>query len=374
MSLWPDTVVLDGATVPLAAVLSDLTIHHGREDISDEPTATTLQLTLAPVGRSTVLLFDVGQTLTVTARDGAAAPVPRFTGRITDARLDVDALTVIAAGEVSRLHHYVIGETDWPAETWSARVTRAFTEAGIAALLELHADPGFDPQLAARTTETAGPTTLGDYLAFLAGMVGALVADRMDGRVLVQAVGSRTLDAATPLDPDDVEYAPAWTTGLPRGNIVTVRYTGDQSESVTVTDSTSVGLYGERPETIDTAFVNSADATRRANTRLARGAYAHWNIPSAPTVRGLTLAIGAPVVLDDMPPASPYQPWTPIVEGWTDTITGDQWTMTLALSDPLESGLTLPWSSVPTTAGYHWNTIDPATDWTEALTLDDLEV
>ena len=46
--------------------------------------------------------------------------------------------------------------------------------------------------------------------------------------------------------------------------------------------------------------------------------------------------------------------------------------MTLALSDPLYSGVTVPWAAVPATAEYHWNTIDPATDWTEALTLEDL--
>lgn len=60
------------------------------------------------------------------------------------------------------------------------------------------------------------------------------------------------------------------------------------------------------------------------------------------------------------------------MEGWTDEIAGDTWTMTLALSDPLLSGVTLPWSAVPTTADYHWNSIDVATDWTEALTLEDL--
>lgn len=373
MALWPVAVTLAGVTVPLDDVLAALTIHHGREDISDEPTATTCQLALEDVTAAQVAAFEVGQTLTLTVADGAGPPAPRFTGTVTDATLDVDELTIIAVGEVGRLRLYEIGLTDWPAETWSDRVTRAFTEAGLAARLELEPDPGFNPLLAGRVFETAGATTLGDYLTFLAGMVGALVSDRPDGNIYVQAVGARTLEDATPLDPADVAYAPSWTAELPRGNIVTVRYQADQGESVTVTDSASIGLYGERPETIDTAFVNAQDATLRAEQRLARGAYSHWNIPAAPVLRGLELEIGAPVELTQMPGASPYDPWTPVLEGWTDEIDGAEWRMTLALSDPLLSGVTLPWASVPATAAYLWSTVDPATDWTEALTLDDLE-
>lgn len=372
--LWPDKITLAGVAVPLADVLADLTIHHGRESLEDAPTATTLQVTIDPATPAAVAAFEVGQTLELTVRDGAGPSVPRFTGYVTDGTLDVDRLTIIGVGEVSRLRRYVIGKVDWPAETWSARVTRAFTEAGLAAKLELVADPGFNPQLAARVFATADATTLGDYLEFLAPMIGALVSDRPDGKILVQAVGARTLDAATPLDPADVAYAPVWIAELPRGNIVTVRYQADQGESVTVTDAASVGLYGDRPETIDTSFVSAGDATKRANTRLGRAAFSHWNVPRAPVLRGLTLAVGAPVLLDSLPATAPSSPWTPVLEGWTDEIVGADWTMTLALSDPLLSGLTIPWRDVPATAGYHWNTIDTATDWTEALTLDDLEL
>ena len=196
MSLWPHTVELEGVSIPLAGILADLIIHHGRTDISDDPTATTCQITLLDVEKELVQAFEVGQTLAVTAKDGAAPAIPRFTGRVTDARLDVDDLTIIATGEVSRLKNYVIGSTDWPVETWSARVTRCFTEADLDDRLELVPDPLFNPQLAARDVDTAGATTLGDYLAFLAPMVGALVSDRMNGDILVQAVGARTLDDA----------------------------------------------------------------------------------------------------------------------------------------------------------------------------------
>lgn len=380
MTLWPYSVELADVTVPLAGVLADVTIHHGRDDIAAEPTATTCQLTFRDVSSAFVGDFDVGQKLELYVRDGAGPIVPRFTGAITDARLDDDELTVIAAGRLATFHRYPVGDVDWPEETWSARVTRVFTEAGIASLLELHVDPLFDPVLAARTAATAGPTTLGDYLAFIAPTVGALVADRMNGGVLVQAIGSRSLADAVELDPADVAYVPAWTEELPLSNIVTVRYQADQGASVTVSDAASIALYGERAATIDTPIRDASAASYRASQALGRTAFPHWNMLAAPILRGLDLELGAPVVVSSLPATAPYDPWTPIVEGWSETIVaGDvdapgTWTMELALSDPLLSGVALPWIAVPVELAYRWDTIDPATDWTEALTLDALEV
>lgn len=382
MTLWPDSVELGGTSIPLAGVLADVVIHHGRTELTDEPTATTCQLTLHEVTSAFVQEFDIGQSLvlTVDELEAPGTPTPRFTGNVTDAHLEGSELTVIAVGKVATFRNYPIGAVNWPEETWSARVTRAFTEAGLASELELHPDPNFNPVLAARDAATAGETTLADYLAFLAPMVGALIADRLSGGVLVQAIGSRRLEDATELEPADVLYSPAWSEELPGANIVTVRYQADQGASVEAQDASSIARYGERTTTIDTSFKLAADASYRASQYLSRNAFSHWEMRSAPILRGLELALGAPVIISGLPASAPYDPWTPIVEGWTDTISaGDPdrpstWLMELALTDPLLSGVALPWQAVPLTPVYHWNTVDPATDWTEALTLESLEL
>lgn len=370
--LWPSEVKVDTTVIPLAGVLAAVSIHHGRADAQDDPTTSSCQLQLLDVSRPFVEAFRVGVPLTLSVKDGAAAQVPRFSGWITDAALEDDLLTVIATGLVAKLGRYPIGSADYPVETWTARLTRVFTEAGLASSLVLQAGP-FNPPLAARTAATAGPTTLADYLNFLAPMVGAAVCDRPDGKVLVQTMDARTLASLTPIAPADVAFAPSWKEELPAGNHVTVRYTGDQSQSVTAQDASSIAIYGRRAVTIDTAFTTQADAQTRADLRVSRTAYSHWTIPAANVLRGLDLAIGAPLELTELPPASPFLVWTPVLEGWTDTIEGDAWTMALALSDPLASGLALPWNGVPVTPVYHWNTIDPAVAWSQALTLDALE-
>ncbi len=362
--------MLDGATIPLADVAADVTLHHGRSDVSDDPTASTCQITIYDVDKAFVKGIDVGSSLVLNVQDPPAAAVSRFQGTVTDATLDDDDLTLIAAARLATLDRYPIGLADWPEETWTARVTRVFSEAGLSSYLVLQADPLFNPVLVGRTAATAGPTTVADYLAFLAPMVGAAVADRTDGKILVQALGARTLAGAYQLDPADVAYSPPWLQVLPGANVVTVRYTGDQSQSVTARDDASVAIYRERPQTIDTTFKDAGDATTRASLRLSRGAFPHWNIRDTPVLRGLMLNIGQPVELSGMPPASPFDPWSPILEGWTDAIAGGDWTMTLALSDPLQSGLLLPWNVLP--VDWAWNEINPVTAWKDALTLDSL--
>jgi len=370
MSLTITKILLGGTNVLLNTVLADCTIHHGRADTYEDASASTAQITLLNVTRAQSRAFQIGASLEIDATPSGGSEAPRFIGRVTDGGLADDQLTVMAVGRLSTLSQYTVGTTDYPAEKWSARVTRVFSDAGLSAYLELQAPPAAnDPQLALRP---ADPVALGDYLSALAVMVGAAVADRPNGKILVQAIAARTLTGTIPLDPAKVEFVPVWSTVLPGGNIVTVTYA---TGSVTQTDSTSVGIYGPRPVTIDTTIASSADATARANERLARGAYSHWNIPSTPVLEGMDIPIGTPVKLSGMPPASPYSPWTPILEGWTDTITSDMerlnWRMELALADPLLSGLTLPWNAVPT--GDKWNTINQTVAWKDALTLGDLE-
>jgi len=376
--LWPDSVVLAGQAIALADVRADVTIYHGRQDALSEPTASTAQLVFHDVDRAFVRAFDVGAELYVTAKNGAGVSSRRFTGRLTDARLDVDELTAIATGRLATLNRLAIA-TDpagpvWPVEPWSARVARIFQLGAVDDLLDLQADPAFDPPLAARDPATAGATTVGDYLNFVLPSVGATALDTPDGLIRVQALGSRVLDADVELPPAAIAWAPAWVQVLPIGNVITVRYQGDQGASVTERDDASVDLYGlELAYSIDTPIEAQADAVTRAQTALQQLAYAHWNIPELPTVTPLELHVGEPVVLSKMPPASPYDPWTPIVEGWSEQLAGlpQSWTMLVALSDPALSGLTLlPWDAVP--EGYLWTTIDQLVQWREALTLDDL--
>lgn len=366
--LAPSALTIDGANVPLTGVLADVTIHHGRTEFYDAPSASTMQLTLLDVTRAFTRPFRLGSLVVFTATDGTTV-APRFTGRFTDSQLVEDTFTAIAVGRMRTLSGYTVGTSAYPREYWSQRVERIFADAGLASILVLQTN--LNPILVARP---AAPVTLSDYLGALTTMVQAAVADRPDGKILVQGIESRSLGAAYVLSPAEVAYAPEWSQRLPGGNVVTVTYGDDGALSVTVRDEASVALYGPIGVSIDTTIESATDATMIGQRRLARDAYAHWNILGAPLLVGRTLAIGQPLQLGSLPPAAPFDPWTPVLEGWTDQIQSDgrvlHWNMQLALSDPLLSGLTLPWNAVP--PAEKWNTINQTVAWRDALVLSDV--
>jgi hypothetical protein len=361
-------ITIDGVPVPLDRVVADVTIHHGRADFFDSASASTCQLTLLGVTRAMMRPFRLGSLLVVTAID-AAGSAPRFTGRFTDGSLLGDSFTGIAVARLRTLSGYTVGTAAYPEETWSARVTRIFGEAGLAAQLVLETGT-LDPILLARPIE---PVALSAYLDSLATMLQAAVVDLPDGTILVQALAARSVAGAFALDPAEVQYSPTWAQRLPGGNVVTVTY-GEPEASVSSSDAASVALYGPITATIGTDFKLAADANQVLQNRLGRDAYAHWTVPSAPLLVGRRLRIGKPVTLSLLPAASPYDPWTAILEGYTDTIVSDgdelAWTMELAMSDPLLSGITLSWNETP--PAYKWNTINQTVAWRDALSLDSL--
>jgi hypothetical protein len=362
-------ITIDGTPLDLDGILADVVIRHGRAGYFDSPSPSTAQLTLLGVTHHVTRPFRLGSTLVVYATDGTAEAA-RFTGRFTDATLDGDRLSAIAVSAFRLLSGYTVGATDYPSENWSARVQRAFADAGIASALLLQAGP-VDPRLRARP---ADPVALDSYLGDLVASVPAAIADTPDGRVLVQAISSRSLAAGVELDPAEVTYTPEWSIKLPGANIVTITY-GDPEATLTRRDDGSVSLYGPIPVDLRTELADLDAAEAAAAQRLAADAYSHWNILGLELLVGRGLPVGTPLFLGSLPASAPFDPWTPILEGWTDHVVSDgdelDWTMELALSDPLLSGLTLPWLAVP--AEMTWQTINQAVVWSDALTLDDLE-
>lgn len=401
--MWPTSVTIAGADVPLDVVLADCVIRQGRVSIDDGPVASSTQLRLENVTRAYSRAFTVGVSLAVLVDDA-----PRFTGTITDAELDDDVLTVIGVGVLATLSRYLIGAGDWPSELWSDRVRRAFAEAGIPELLALESDGDFDPLLVARLGTIDAPlepVTLYDYVQTLANDVGAAVVDTPDGRILVQVIGSRqpstvvewqqvprTLawtaalgtwqdatdlanivpdypSGASEIDSSDVLYVPAWAQELTLENETTVTL-GDGETTSTATNAPSVEAFGSYPAAITTELALAADGERRAGDRVERRGFPRWTIPAVTLLRGYELRVGRQVILTDFPPSSPFATWSPVVEGWTDTISGDDWTTELAVSDPQLSGLLLVWQNVPPALA--WLAVPVSVRWLDATELSDL--
>ena len=228
-------------------------------------------------------------------------------------------------------------------------------------------------QVAARA---AGETTVNAQLDDLSQSGGASIVDLPDGRIFVQALESRQAQAGDPspleLDPASVVYAPAWVQVLDVVNQVSVAYGPEEDSHTTGARNTdSVDRFGERSTDIGGTLAFEFDADRRAAQTVNRRGYPRWVLPGVDVVGLVTPTIGYTVRLTELPAPTPIGvEWQQMVEGWTDTLEGEAWTTSLALSDPVASGVSLPWFQLP--PDLRWDELDPAARWEDAYALENL--
>ena len=360
-------VHLDGVLVPDDAVIASLTIRTGRGDVVDPPTTQTCSLSLLredewPPG------MQAGVDLAIDV-DGRG----RFRGQVSDLALDwvdgVAQLSIQGSGNLARVARRKVGYGAWPQEPWAARVARVFSEAGWSQVV--FDDPAPTIQEAARA---GGETTVNAQLDALSQSGAAAIVDQGDGSIFVQALSSRQVQAGDPaplvLDPSSVVYAPGWVQVLDVVNSVQVAYGPEEdSHTATSTNPDSIDLFGERTTDVGGTLASANDARARGAEIVNRRGYPRWVLPSLEVLGVVWPVIGRTVSLSLLPTPSPVGAvWDPMVEGWTDTLDGDDWTTTLALSDPVASGVTLPWQQVP--AFVVW--ADVECRWEDAYALENL--
>jgi hypothetical protein len=382
-----ERVLLNGADLELEDVFAELTIRHGRGSVDDGPMASTATLRLVNLERELVAAFSAGDTLELLL----AADVPRFRGRVTDAAVGEDGLSIVAVSSMSWLSRRIVGGSDWPAESWHARLVRVFQDAGILlAWAEIpgtwaeHAGSWLDAGIAGRLTieeDDAGPMlaarvssteTLGGYLAGeFRESEPAVAANLPDGTVLVQQLAARAAKAELEPDPNLVAFPPEWTQTDEVENDLTLDY---DTGTVYAQNADSIERFELRPNQITTALVSSVNASELAALRVARRGFPRWN---AQTIELLelepALSIGTPVRLHELPAWAPASAYLGIVEGWEDHIAPADdgslaWTMVLYLSDPrLSGGFGVLWFTV--NPAETWSTAPPAT-WNAPETLE----
>jgi len=374
--LTVSSITIDGVAVPLGQVAADVIIRHGRLAFTDGATAATAQVTVIGAGRSFVRGITLSKPLVVNYSVDGGPAAPRFTGRTTDATLDGDALTVIAVGRLSTLDGYTVGTNLYAQETWTSRVTRIFSDAGLLSYLRMNVG-SFNPVLISRPA--GNPVSLAQYLDDLLAMIGGVAYDMPDGTIMVESPGVRSTANPVRLSPAIVAYAPRWEKVLPGYNTATCAYGGPglNTGTKTSTDTAAVALYGPRPVTVSPSEIaNAADAQTLVDSIVARQKDPRWATPASMVITPVELSIGVGVQIPSLPASAPYGTWTGILEGWTDQIQSDgqavDWTMDLALSDPALIGAPLlAWADVPAT-GYAWDQINQVTAWDDATTLDTL--
>jgi hypothetical protein len=361
-------------------------IHHGRDDPSSQPEASTATLELVGVLPAEVA---IGARVRVSAVLGGVE-YPRFDGEITDVEVGWDTVDltrprIIAAGDLGRLGRRPIGDVPWPAELDGARVARILQLAGFPPA-PLETDPG-TVQILARDVDRQPALALAQSTAI--DGAGVLWQDRAGAILYADALHRRGVATSLELDACDVGLGLGWAATL-EGlcNEAHIRYgvapDGGEQPEVTASDPVSIaerGLYGE---SLTTQLATAADAQRRADVTVARQAAPAW------VLGGLEVDLGAldPVrtaqllelveihellSITGLPAGSPATSALLWVEGWRETIEGGAepgaiaWSVAYATSDYCRTAAPPLWDDLA--AALTWDSVDPALTWNSSTCI-----
>jgi len=398
MSIY--AVLINDVPLDLADVEYNVQVTHARADIKSVPEPATAQVILRG---TTGTGIQIGDEL----RIGAYTGICRFTGTVTDLRLEylstnpaIPVVTVTGIGYLARLGLLTTGESAYSKETPRDRVDAVMADAGIDYLnaadnvleLDSNNDPTIQPKLS--------------YLQVLAEWSGGTYFDDCRGRVIFEDYGERGIagnpgiwenlpepwsfytsawstfpanNAAKTIPGSAIAWAPEWQQNLQTLiNDIEVEYSNNNIYDLE--DAASIAAYGRRKYDLTTELHSATDAQERAEQILTAQAYPLWNIGQITVLMDqltddqrndvLALLNGSRVIIDDLPAGGPYTQFQGIVEGWSETYTPGRHLVTLSLSDPRYSYQTVPWSGVDATLT--WGNVNTTIQWYNVVNADDL--
>lgn len=395
-----NAIEVNDVALDLSEIEYDVTVTHGRADVTSQAEASSARVILRG---SIATDIEIADEIRISAYGGQA----RFRGTVTDLSLDhlpsptpVPVMTVTAIGFLAKLGLLTTGEDAYLKESPRDRVDEVMSDAGLVYLnaaddvLELASnnDPQIQPKLS--------------YLQTLAAWSGGTYFDDFQGRIVFEDYGNRgiagnpgiwenlieewdfydepwdsfpTNNAAVTIPGSAIAFTPVWSKNLTSVvNDIEIEY--GNNNLYELTDTTSIAAYGKRQYDLQTELFGLTDAQERAQQILAAQAQPLWSLGQVSILvgelttlqrdRALALLSGVRVIIDGLPPSSPYTQFQGIVEGWSENYTPGRHILTLSLSDPRFSYQAVTWGDID--PALEWGQVDPAIAWYNVVVADDL--
>lgn len=372
------TIVQHGAWIPdpdLSAALVSWSIDYGRTPstaatvvLAEALTPTTPELgDRARLALAPDLAEELGLTDTTRAR---------FLGEVTDVKAEPrrGIITATLVGRLARQARAAL-TGHWPSETDGARAARILARIGA------HTGT-VDPGTVAFAAADPSQATALQLLERAAAGADARLLEHPEGLVAWQdAEHRRGMAPAAVLPAAAILSDLTWDQRV--GDIINrATVTTDDGTTVTVDDPVSIdhndrGVY---PVKLDTDLAAEVDAIALASSIVGRASMPVWQLPdlTVDLVRSLpaedladVVALRSPdrVTVTDLP-AGPYTgDHNLIVEGWAESATRRAWRLSLRLSDPARSGVSLRWVDVDPALA--WDDVDPALTWLDLAVIED---
>jgi hypothetical protein len=409
MSNWsPVWSVTIGGIDYTDITLANLSITSGRTDFYVQPAAGYCSVEIINLDENVTIAADLNDQIAIQVKDSTGTFVPIFGGFVTDISQTVksagsvmitQSIKIIAMGALAKLAKILVDgvlpkEFDgdqiydilepllfaaWdqvpPALTWATYdPTTTWANAQNTGLGEIDR-PG-DYELAARSSSrntalniVSGLATSGLGYLYEDGQGRICYADSTHRSEYLSANGYTELSANDALANG---ISTARRTGDLR-NSVTVKYGATSSAEHSATDPVSIATYGQQGYIVTTTLHNGADATSQANFYLTLRAnpsdifktlsYELTNPELSDSDRDdlLSIFMGLPVDITDLPVNMIGGTFQGFVEGWTFSTSYNRLSLTINLSPVAYSLQAMKWSDVP--APETWNTISPTLTW-----------
>ena len=156
-------------------------------------------------------------------------------------------------------------------------------------------------------------------------------------------------------------------------NDIYINYGNNFGSQKTASDATSIALYGNKAESIDSVLHSAVDAQAVADRYIAQRAFplpkfdtitfpvTNPEIDNADRDALLGIFMGMPVNLTNLPEQISGGEFEGYVEGWSWSVSFNQLYVTINLSPVAFSQVAMRWNTTP--IGERWNTLSPTLTW-----------
>ena len=412
MTSWsPEWRVLINSVEYTGVTLSNLSINSGRTDINVQPIAGYCSIDILNVDQSAITV-EINDGLTIEIKDSTGTYVPIFGGAVSDVAIEVarsgstgytQVTRVVALGALARLpkattlgvlSHDFDGDqiytilsalllgtwNDVPAATtWNTYdATTTWDNAENNGLGEIDTPGNFE--LYQRSS------SLTDVYSLVAGLassgLGYLYEDSSgrisyadsDHRTTYLATYGYTLLSANEAQAVGIKLA---TRAGDIKNDVVLTYGNNYGSEVTSSDATSIATYGTLKAIVNTTVRGAVDAQAQADRYIDLRAYpqakldrityqlVNPEISDADRDALISIFMGLPIQLDDLPPNMNDSQFQGFVEGWTFSASFNTLTISVNISPLPFSIVAMKWDDV--SIAETWNTLSGTLIWDDAF-------
>jgi hypothetical protein len=405
--IWRVTI---GGVQYQTAILANLTITSGRTNIYEQAQAGYTNVEIINLDQSNVPI-EINDSVTIELEDSTATFVPIFGGSVVEVSIAVaevgsvdyaQRINIIALGALARLPKALTNGVlakkfdgdqiydvlknvlfdSWQevpaALTWATySPTTTWANAQNSGLGEIDRPGNYE--LAARSTSRTDVYSLVSALA-TSGL--GYIYENAQGQIGYADSTHRTNYLATngyvELTANHA-LAPGLSIQQRAGDVrnsITLKYDATSSSEKSASNTASIGLYGELAQIISTTLHNAADAQDQADFYLTLRAYPRFNfnnitfeltnpeLDDADRDDLISVFMGMPVQIADLPLNMNSGDYLGFVEGWTFSARYNQISISLVVSPISFSLQAMRWNDVPVVE--QWNTINPTLDWINA--------